>query len=107
MIQSMLEERKKRANEYDLSSLAKASEGFTGRDIRSAIEEAMMNAFMENRELSTQDLLNVFQNLTPTSVTANTQIDKMRQLVLDGKVRSANTHEGKLRPPSTFDPSVG
>jgi len=107
MIQSMLEERKKKANEYDLSSLAKASEGFTGRDIRSAIEEAMMNAFMQNRELSTQDLLSVFQNLTPTSVTANTQIDKMRQLVIDGKVRSANTHEGKIRPSSTFDPSVG
>jgi len=107
MVQSMLEERKKVANEYDLSSLAKASEGFTGRDIRSAIEEAMMNAFMENRELSTKDLLSVFQNLTPTSVTASTQINKMRQLVVDGKVRSANTHEGKVKASSSFDPSIG
>jgi SpoVK/Ycf46/Vps4 family AAA+-type ATPase len=107
MIQSMLEERKKVANEYDLSSLAKASEGFTGRDIRSAIEEAMMNAFMENRELSTKDLLGVFQDLTPTSVTASTQINKMRQLVVDGKVRSANTHEGEMQALTTFDPSVG
>jgi SpoVK/Ycf46/Vps4 family AAA+-type ATPase len=107
MVQSMLEERKKVANEYDLSSLAKASEGFTGRDIRSAIEEAMMNAFMENRELSTKDLLSVFQNLTPTSVTASTQINKMRQLVVDGKVRSANTHEGKVNASSSFDPSIG
>lgn len=107
MIQSMLEERKKVANEYDLSSLAKASEGFTGRDIRSAIEEAMMNAFMENRELSTKDLLGVFQDLTPTSVTASTQINKMRQLVVDGKVRSANTHEVEMQALTTFDPSVG
>jgi hypothetical protein len=52
-------------------------------------------------------LLSVFQNLTPTSVTASTQINKMRQLVVDGKVRSANTHEGKVNASSSFDPSIG
>ena len=41
----MLEERKKGNLGLNYDILAEKYEKFTGRDIRSAIEEAMMNAF--------------------------------------------------------------
>jgi adenylate kinase family enzyme len=108
MIASMLEERKQASKEFDLAKLATISEGFTGRDIRSAIEEAMMNSFMDGgRKMNTTDLIDTFQRVSPTSVTLKSEIESMRQLVLEGKVRSANTHEGTLQPSSTFDPSIG
>jgi len=107
MIASMLEERKQASKEFDLAKLATISDGFTGRDIRSAIEEAMMNSFMEGgRKMNTSDLVDTFQQNLPTSVTFKSEIESMRQLVLEGKARRANTHEVKTGQTSTFDPSV-
>tara|TARA_B100000767_G_scaffold27116_1_gene23633 strand:- start:20 stop:2689 length:2670 start_codon:yes stop_codon:yes gene_type:complete len=107
MIASFLEERKKPSKNYDLKQLAKMSQGFTGRDIRSAIEEAMMNSFMQERILKTADLVDSFGHVSPTSVTLKTEIDAMRELVLDGKARLANTHENVKKQASAFDPSIG
>ena len=95
IIELVLNESKKGELDIDVMSLAKLCEGFTGRDIRGAIEEAMMVAFIdEQRELRQDDLKKSFAETKPTSVVHQESIRAMRELVSEGKIRSANS----LRP---------
>ena len=95
IIELVLKESKKGELDIDVMSLAKICEGFTGRDIRGAIEEAMMVAFTdEQRELCQDDLKKSFAGTKPTSVVHQESIRAMRELVSEGKIRSANS----LRP---------
>ena len=80
-------------SKYNLDKLAKTSNDFTGRDIRSAINEGMMIAFDKNRKLSGDDLISAFQVTSPTSKIHKENIEKMRKLVSEGKMRKANTFE--------------
>ena len=107
IIQLMLEERKKGNLGLNYDTLAEKSEKFTGRDIRSAIEESMMNAFSEDRELTQEDLEDVFEKAISTSDTHADRITHLRQLVKEGKIRSANTdYKTKATPKARFDPNV-
>ena len=95
IIELVLKESKKGELDIDVVSLSKMCEGFTGRDIRGAIEEAMMVAFTdEQRELCQDDLKKSFAGTKPTSVVHQESIRAMRELVSEGKIRSANS----LRP---------
>lgn len=92
IIDLVLKESKKGDLEIDTMALAKICDGFTGRDIRSAIEEAMMAAFGdEQRELCQDDLKKAFEGIKPTSVVHQESIQAMRELVSEGKIRSANS----------------
>ena len=96
MISSMLLERRRIPSNFDVQRVAELSEGYTGRDIRSAIDEAMKVAFCDGgREFTTADLKKAFGLISPTSVIHKKQITKMRQMVTEGKMRMANTREGK------------
>lgn len=108
IVSLMLNERKKANLDFDTLALAKSSEGFTGRDIRGAIDEAMMEAFSENRELSQEDLNKAFSSVKPTSVVHEDRIDEMRKLVSDGKIRSANSPRVIIKnADAKFDVSFG
>ena len=91
IIQLMLYERKKGDLGLDAGALAELSKGFSGRDIRSAIEEGMMGAFTEGREVEEGDLVKSFNQTVPTSTLQSKKIKELRKLVKDGKIRSANT----------------
>lgn len=108
IVSLMLNERKKANLDFDTLALAKSSKGFTGRDIRGAIDEAMMEAFSENRELSQEDLNKAFSSVKPTSVVHEDRIDEMRKLVSDGKIRSANSPRVIIKnADAKFDVSFG
>ena len=92
IIELVLDESKKGDLDLDTTALSKICDGFTGRDIRSAIEEAMMAAFGdEQRELRQEDLKKAFEGIKPTSVVHQESIQAMRKLVSEGKIRSANS----------------
>ena len=93
IIKSTLINNKQDFSKYNLDKLAKTSNNFTGRDIRSAINEGMMIAFDNNRKLSGDDLISAFQVTSPTSKIHKENIEKMRKLVSEGKMRKANTYE--------------
>ncbi|MBT60338.1 MAG: hypothetical protein CMA63_02145 [Euryarchaeota archaeon] len=107
IIQLMLHERKKGKLDLNYNSLAAKSKDFTGRDIRGAIEEAMMGAFNEKRELTQKDLEKVFQEVSTTASTHESEIEKMRILVKEGKIRSANSLRIVRKPSARYDVSVG
>ena len=91
IIRLMLEERKKGGLNIDYAGLAKKSSEFTGRDIRGSIDEAMAEAFAENRELRTEDLEKYFSKREPTSSIHAEKVEVIRKLVTEGKVRKANS----------------
>jgi ATP-dependent 26S proteasome regulatory subunit len=76
--------------EFKMDKLVTASKDFSGRNIEDAINEAMGNAFSEDRTLSNADLLDVFSEVIPTSKTKKTEIETMRTFVENGMMRSAN-----------------
>ena len=90
----MLEIRQRNASEFDVGALVEISDGFSGRDIRTAIDEAMKVAFFEEaRPLVDSDLFESFSQAVPTSEIHKEQIAEMREMVSQGKMRRANSQE--------------
>ena len=107
MIASMLQERSKNPADFDIHALANVSNAFTGRNIRATIDAAMVEAFGQNSELKDTHLIRAFSTTVSTTETHQDHIRKMRQLVISGKIRLANTNEPKKAVQPVFDPSVG
>jgi DNA polymerase III delta prime subunit len=109
IITLMLNERKKGKLGLDCAYLASISEHYTGRDIRAAIDTAMVTAFGDNgRELTQEDLVEAFNSTKPTSMTHQDKMAEIRKMVGEGKVRSANSPRVVFKPTnSTYDVSIG
>lgn len=76
---------------FDLVKLAKASAGFSGRQIERAWLATMTAAFNDGRrEPTTEDALTVCAKVTPTSVTMKDAIEARRKR-LEGKARPVST----------------
>ncbi len=94
IISSMLEIRQRNPSDYDIERLVEISDGFSGRDIRTAIDEAMKLAFFQDaRPLVESDLVESFSQAVPTSEIHKEQIAEMREKVSQGKMRRANSQE--------------
>lgn len=109
IITLMLSERKKGKLGLDCTHLASISEHFTGRDIRAAIDTAMVSAFGDNgRELTQEDLNTAFKSMKPTSMMHQDKIAEIRKMIEEGKVRSANSLRVVFKAASSnYDMSVG
>jgi SpoVK/Ycf46/Vps4 family AAA+-type ATPase len=76
-----LGKRKRDPKLYDLNTLAKESQGFSGSEIEEAIISGMHDSFAEKRELETSDILNALRDTVPLSVTMKEKISLMRRLM--------------------------
>lgn len=75
-----LSKRNRKPNKFNIKSLVKVSENFTGAEIESAIVSAMYEAFSDNkREINSSDILNALEDMVPLSVTMAEQIEKLRK----------------------------
>lgn len=63
---------------FDLDVIAGATGGFVGREITVIIKEAMSAAFMDNREVNTEDILKIAGSMVPTSVQREPEINALR-----------------------------
>ena len=88
--------RKQNPEEFDMKRLVAKTANFSGRNIEDSIEEAMSIAFDEDRSLTTEDLLTVFDATVPTSTTKADEIATMRRYVEDGLMRRANDPEPSM-----------
>ena len=68
---------------FDLDGLAQRSEGFSGAEIEQAIVAAMYDAFNENRELNSKDILQAMQASVPLSVTMREALETLRRWAHD------------------------
>ena len=82
--------RKQGVEKFDIGELVRATKDFSGRNIEDSIEEAMSIAFDEDRDMTMEDLQEVFSLVIPTSKTKKTEIETMRQFVENGMMRQAN-----------------
>tara|TARA_Y100001973_G_scaffold104722_1_gene175427 strand:- start:2196 stop:3980 length:1785 start_codon:yes stop_codon:yes gene_type:complete len=79
-------------DEESMTQIVKMSDGYSGRNIEQAIEEAMDIAFDDGkRAVSIDDLKTVFGEMKPTSETKKAEIEAMREFVGNGTMRQANT----------------
>lgn len=93
--------RKRNAASFKIVELAKATEGFSGRQIEQVWLKAMTIAFSDGgREPTTQDALFAASQFTPTSKTMEASIQARRER-LSGKATPASKQENKTITMST------
>lgn len=74
---------------YNIYYLSKISAKFSGAEIRQVIIEAMYNAFYENREFDTPDIIKAIGLMIPNSFTNKEMINELQSLCKLGKIRPA------------------
>jgi SpoVK/Ycf46/Vps4 family AAA+-type ATPase len=73
-----LKKRKRDPKQFDLDSLAEASEGHSGAEIEQAVVSALYDAFAARQELTTQHVLAALKNSPPLSVTMAEKVALLR-----------------------------
>ncbi|MEM8715222.1 MAG: AAA family ATPase [Cyanobacteria bacterium P01_G01_bin.4] len=76
--------------DYDLSRLAYETPEFSGAEIEQAIVEAMHLAFSQNRDFTTDDVLEAVSLMVPLARTAREQVELLQSWAQQGKVRLAS-----------------
>ncbi|NEO26853.1 MAG: AAA family ATPase, partial [Kamptonema sp. SIO4C4] len=77
-------------NSYDLKRLAYETPDFSGAEIEQAIIEAMHIGFSQNRDFTTEDILEAASQLVPLARTAQDQIKVMQDWAAAGRARLAS-----------------
>ena len=79
---------------YDLTRLAKASEGYVGAEIEQSVIDAMFQAYSDTqqprREFNDDDIVRALCHLVPMSRSQREHIQYLRTWVLEGRAQSAS-----------------
>jgi len=75
---------------YDLKRLAYETPDFSGAEIEQILIEAMHIAFSQNREFTTDDILEAASQMVPLARTAQEQIEFLQNWAASGKARLAS-----------------
>lgn len=63
---------------FDLENLARNSEGFSGAEIEQVVISSLFDAFIENRDITTEDILRNIKESIPLSQTMREEIQALR-----------------------------
>jgi len=69
---------KRSPESFDMQKLVEKSDGYVGREIRNAIQEALGDAFDQGTEITTDHILTSLKTITPTSKQRAREIDRIR-----------------------------
>lgn len=75
---------------YDLNRLAYETPDFSGAEIEQAIIEAMHIGFSQNRDFTSDDILEAVSQIIPLARTAQQQIEALQRWAADGRARLAS-----------------
>jgi len=81
---------------FDCIELANQTESFSGAEIRQTIIEAMYQAFYEQREFTTKDILKAIDELIPLANLENQQMIKLKKWASSGRIRLASSKDISL-----------
>lgn len=84
-----LAKRRRNPNDFDIELLAQKTEGFSGAEIEACVIAGMFEAFSQERELTTADILDAVQTTIPLSVTMEEEINAIRDWAR-GRARPAS-----------------
>ena len=79
-------------NSYDLERLAYETPEFSGAEIEQTLIEAMHIGFSQNRDFTTDDILEAASQIVPLAKTAQEQIQFLQEWAAAGKARLASRH---------------
>lgn len=79
-------------NQYDLDRLAYETPDFSGAEIEQTLIEAMHLGFSQNRDFTTDDILEAASQTVPLARTAKEQIEFLQDWASAGKARLASKH---------------
>ncbi|MDB9540246.1 AAA family ATPase [Anabaenopsis arnoldii] len=88
---------------YDVERLAYETPDFSGAEIEQTLIEAMHIGFSQNRDFTTDDILEAASQIIPLARTAVEQIQQLQEWAASGRARLASKHNilgdtfGKLR----------
>ena len=82
---------------YDLDRLAAATPDFSGAEIEQSLVEAMHLGFSQNRDFTTEDILEATRQLIPLARTAQAQVEALQQWAASGRARSASRFDPLAR----------
>jgi SpoVK/Ycf46/Vps4 family AAA+-type ATPase len=91
---------------YDLDRLAYETPDFSGAEIEQTLIEAMHIGFSQNRDFTTDDILEATSQVVPLARTAKEQIETLQAWAAAGKARLASKHSSlsarlqQLQPPN-------
>lgn len=89
-----IKKRRRLPEDYQLDQLAMNSEGYVGAEIEQAIIDAMYIGFNDNqREFTTQDILDSLKRQVPLSVSQREAINALREWLREGRAQSASFQE--------------
>ncbi|MDB9518788.1 AAA family ATPase [Roseofilum reptotaenium CS-1145] len=83
---------------YEFKRLAYETPDFSGAEIEQMIVEAMHIGFSQNRDFTTDDILEAASQIVPLARTAQEQIELLQSWAASGKARLASRSSG-LKPP--------
>jgi SpoVK/Ycf46/Vps4 family AAA+-type ATPase len=86
---------------YDLPRLAQETPDFSGAEIEQMIVEAMHLGFSQNRDFTTNDILEAASQIVPLARTAQEQIEALQAWANAGKARLASRNDLSQRLKST------
>ncbi len=84
--------RPQRLQSYDLDRLAYETPDFSGAEIEQTLIEAMHLGFSQNRDFTTDDILESASQMVPLARTAQDQIQALQAWAASGKARLASKH---------------
>ncbi len=82
---------------YDLDRLAYETPDFSGAEIEQALIEAMHIGFSQNRDFTTDDILEAASQIVPLARTASEQITFLQDWAAAGKARLASRYSSLTR----------
>jgi AAA+ superfamily predicted ATPase len=75
---------------FDLRRLAMECDGYTGAELEQAIIDAMYQAFAEDRDIGTGDIIAAISRTVPLSRSHREVIERLRAWLRDGRAQSAS-----------------
>lgn len=76
-------------NQYNTLYLSQITQQFSGAEIEQSIIDAMHNAFYDQREFTTTDIISVINSCIPLAFTDKHNVDKLQQWLDQGKIKIA------------------
>ncbi|MGI9535370.1 MAG: AAA family ATPase [Thermodesulfobacteriota bacterium] len=91
IFQIHLRDRGKDPTLYDLSSLAKNSDGLSGAEIEQAVVSAMYDSFSKDKEMDNNSLVIATSSIVPLSTTMREEISKLERWASDRAVKASKS----------------
>jgi SpoVK/Ycf46/Vps4 family AAA+-type ATPase len=106
-----LRKRRRDPGQFNVRQLAKECDGYTGAELEQAIIDAMYQAFAEDRDIGTEDIVAAIARTVPLSQSQREVIERLRSWLRDGRAQSASVPDspgpGPGRGPGWASPGPG